>query len=181
MAYKNYNKQILSNFLVSKFKIKNPNNLPAIKSVEVSSTNKNTRHLFFLAATTLLLTAKYPTKINQKTRSKGHPGMPSTNLQLKCSLTNQREIFYFLFNLIYLTYAEIPGFKGFAKESLANQTGVFNLNFLPYFPEISRRVSRNELPLRNKQLNYTVKITFSSKNKNKNIFILKALQFPINL
>jgi ribosomal protein L5 len=181
MAYKNYNKQILSNFLVSKFNIKNTNDLPSIKSFEISSTNKNTRYLFFLAATTLLLTAKYPEKIIKKTRNKGQAGMSSTNIQLKCSLTNQREIFSFLFNLIYLTYAEIPGFKGFSPETLDNQTGVFNLNFLPYFPEISRRVSRNELPLRNKQINYTIKVVFSSKNKNKNMFVLKALQFPINL
>ena len=179
MTYKNYTKHILTHFSISKFNIKNVNELPTIKSVEVSSTNKNTRYLFFLAATTLLLTAKYPAKIVKKASNKGQLE-PVTNLQLKCALTNQRELFYFLFNLIYLIYAEIPGFKGFANKSLTNQTGVFDLNFLPYFSEVSRRVSRNELPLRNKQLKYTVKINFSSKNKNKNIFILRALQFPIN-
>ena len=58
--------------------------------------------------------------------------------------------------------------------------GSFDYNILPYFFELNKRVSRKELPLRNKTINLKVNIEFNQLDKKKNIFVLRALHFPIN-
>ena len=122
-----------------------------------------------------MLTANYPKK---KIKKSTHN---TTQTQLRINITKKKNIFNLITMLIFLVYSEVPGFKGFQLKNIHKETGNFNYNILPYFFEVNKRVSRKELPLRNKTINFQLNIKFNSKNKNKNLFILKALQFPITV
>lgn len=175
MLHNKYKKKIINNLIISKFNIKNIFKLPEIKGIEINSTHKNNKLFFFLVTNILLLTANYPKK---KIKKSTHN---SIQTQLRVNITKKKKIFNLITMLIFLVYSEIPGFKGFQLKNIHNETSNFNYNILPHFFEVNKRVSRKELPLRNKTINFQLNIKFNTKNKNKNIFILKALQFPITV
>ena len=177
MITKTYKKKIINNFLISKFNIKNIFKLPEIKKLKISAIHKNNKLFFFLVISVFLLIGNYPKKTITRKKQGANT---STNLQLDVSLTKKKDIYNTLTILIFLIYSEIPGFKGFTLKNLNGKIGSFDYNILPYFFELNKRVSRKELPLRNKTINLKVNIEFNQLDKKKNIFVLRALHFPIN-
>lgn len=175
MIHNKYKKKIINNLIISKFNIKNIFELPEIKKVKAGTTHKNNKLFFILVASAILLTANYPKKkITKKVK-----GFKNPQLQLFLTFTKKKYIYNFLTMLIFLVYSEIPNFRGFNSNDISEKTGIFNYNFLPFFFEVSNKVLKEQLPLKSININFKISIEFKNSNKNINIFLLKALQFPI--
>jgi len=177
MLHNKYKKKIINNLIISKFNTKNFFKLPEIKKVKVSTTHTNNKLFFILIATAILLTANYPKKkITKKVK-----GYKNSQLHIFVTFTKNKDIYNFLTMLIFLVYSEIPNFRGFNSKDIHGKIGIFNYNFLPFFFEVSNKVLKEQLPLKSTNINFQINIEFKNSNKNMNIFLLKALQFPITI
>jgi len=172
---KYYNKRIIKNDLINKFKYNNTKNIPELKRIILNFGCKNF-DIQKLATTLLaleIITTKKSTITVAKTANvllkiqKGHPAGCKVILK-------EKEIHNFLTRLFVQILPKLKNFAGFKLK-----VNISSFSFKLFNNELVLQELEEQYPLFANLPNLDIHISTNAKTQNELFFLLKSLKFPI--